>query len=306
MNKKNINLFRIIIGFCILLYVVFGTSFLDNIKESTASIANISETEVTKKVEVDGNLNVYFIDVGQADSILITNNEHNMLIDAGNNEDGKKLVDYFKNIGITSFDYVVGTHPHEDHIGGMDDIINNFDISTFYMPDVITTTKTFEDVLDVLEAKNMSIEVPKIGDDFNLGNAKIEVMYAGDDTNDLNDSSIVLRLTYGNNSFLFTGDATSNVEKQILKKNINSDVLKLGHHGSQYSSTNDFLDAVKPRYAVISVGKNNSYGHPNNETLNKLNNRNIKINRTDQDGTIIFTSDGENISVETVKTDTNG
>ncbi len=306
MNKKNINLFRIIIGFCILLYVVFGTSFLDNIKESTASIANISETEVTKKVEVDGNLNVYFIDVGQADSILITNNEHNMLIDAGNNEDEKKLVDYFKNIGITSFDYVVGTHPHEDHIGGMDDIINNFDISTFYMPDVITTTKTFEDVLDVLEAKNMSIEVPKIGDDFNLGNAKIEVMYAGDDTNDLNDSSIVLRLTYGNNSFLFTGDATSNVEKQILKKNINSDVLKLGHHGSQYSSTNDFLDAVKPRYAVISVGKNNSYGHPNNETLNKLNNRNIKINRTDQDGTIIFTSDGENISVETVKTDTNG
>lgn len=306
MNKKNINLFRIIIGFCILLYVIFGTSFLDNIKESTASIANISETEVTKKVEVDGNLNVYFIDVGQADSILITNNEHNMLIDAGNNEDGKKLVDYFKNIGITSFDYVVGTHPHEDHIGGIDDVINNFDISTFYMPDVITTTKTFEDVLDTLEAKNMSIEVPKIGDNFHLGNAKIEVMYAGDDTNDLNDSSIVLRLTYGNNSFLFTGDATSNVEKQILKKNINSDVLKLGHHGSQYSSTNDFLDVVKPKYAVISVGKNNSYGHPNNEILNKLNNRNIKINRTDQDGTIIFTSDGENISVETVKTDTNG
>lgn len=301
--KKNkiINIISIIV---VVLYVIFGTNFIDEIKNSTASVSNAFEEN--EKLEVSGELKVYFLDVGQADSILIRTDNHNMLIDAGNNEDGEKLVSYFNNLGITKFDYVIGTHAHEDHIGGMDDIINNFFIDTFYMPDATTTTKTFEDVLDALISKNLSINIPKIDSEFDLEDAKLKVIYAGDETNDLNDSSIVLKLTFGNNSFLFMGDATSNVEKQILNKNISSDVLKVGHHGSQYSSKEEFLDMVKPKYAVISAGKNNSYGHPTKETLNKLMDRNIKIYRTDMDGTIIFTSSGNDISVETVTTDTNG
>lgn len=302
MKKKGIiNIISIIV---VVLYVIFGTNFIDEIKNSTASVSNAFEEN--EKLEVSGELKVYFLDVGQADSILIRTDNHNMLIDAGNNEDGEKLVSYFNNLGITKFDYVIGTHAHEDHIGGMDDIINNFDIDTFYMPDATTTTKTFEDVLDALISKNLSINIPKIDNEFDLEDAKLKVIYAGDETNDLNDSSIVLKLTFGNNSFLFMGDATSNVEKQILNKNISSDVLKVGHHGSQYSSKEEFLDMVKPKYAVISAGINNNYGHPTKETLNKLMDRNIKIYRTDMDGTIIFTSSGNGISVETIATNTNG
>ncbi len=302
MKKKGIiNIISIIV---VVLYVIFGTNFIDEIKNSTASVSNAFEEN--EKLEVSGELKVYFLDVGQADSILIRTDNHNMLIDAGNNEDGEKLVSYFNNLGITKFDYVIGTHAHEDHIGGMDDIINNFDIDTFYMPDATTTTKTFEDVLDALISKNLSINIPKIDNEFDFEDAKLKVIYAGDETNDLNDSSIVLKLTFGNNSFLFMGDATSNVEKQILNKNISSDVLKVGHHGSQYSSKEEFLDMVKPKYAVISAGKNNNYGHPTKETLNKLMDRNIKLYRTDMDGTIIFTSSGNGISVETIATNTNG
>ncbi len=301
-NKKTI--INIIVGIAIIFYIIFNSDIVNEINKTMASVANVSDTE--EKVEVDGDITVSFIDVGQADSILIRTNGHNMLIDAGNNSDGEKLVSYFNNLGITNFDYVIGTHAHEDHIGGMDDIIENFDIDTFYMPDATTTTKTFEDVLDALISKDMSINVPKIDDEFYLDSAKIKVIYAGDKTNDLNDSSIVLKLTYGNNSFLFTGDATSNVEKVILNKDIKADVLKVGHHGSGYSSTDEFLNVVNPKYGVILVGKNNSYGHPTKETLDKLINKNIKIYRTDQDGTITFTSDGKYISVKTMITDTDG
>ena len=237
---------------------------------------------------------------------IVYQGEYNMLIDAGNNEDGEKLVSYLKSLNVNGFDYVIGTHPHEDHIGGMDDIINNFEIDNYYMPDKLSTTKTFEDVLDALDAKGLSYNVPKIDDEFKLGDATFKVIYSGDDTNDINDSSIVLKMTYGDNSFLFTGDATSNVEEIILNQDIKSDVLKVAHHGSSYSSTTEFLDKVDPKYAIISVGTNNSYNHPASITLQKLSNRDITVYRTDLDGTIIFTSDGTNLSVQTNKTDTNG
>lgn len=267
---------------------------------------NIKTESVSKEVYDD--LRVSFLDVGQADSILIENKDEVMLIDAGNNEDGELLIKYFREKGITNFKYLVGTHPHEDHIGGLDDVINNFDIGTIYLPDVMTTTKTFVDVLDAMENKNISYTVPSIGDSFELGDAIVQVIYTGNEKNDLNNSSIVLRLTYGNNSFLFMGDATSKVEKKILdsKLNIESDVLKLGHHGSKYSSTNNFLDKVKPRYSVISVGDGNSYKHPHDVTLKKLEKRNVIIHRTDKMGTIIMTSDGENITFSNMETNVNG
>ena len=247
-----------------------------------------------------------FLDVGQADSILINANNKYMLIDAGNNEDGEKLVMYLKSLGIEKFDYVVGTHAHEDHIGGMDNIIDSFDIGTFYMPDVITTTKTFEDVLDSLEKKNLNFDTPQIGSTFDLGKAKIETIYVGKDSKNLNNSSIILKLTYGNVSFLFTGDTESDVEKTLLNKDIESDVLKVAHHGSNTSSSNAFLKKVNPKYAIISVGTGNSYGHPKSVILDRLEKLGTKIYRTDELGTIIVTTDGEKIEVSNVKTDTNG
>ena len=306
MNYKKLNkLIKIIIGLVILIVVTIQGNLFDNVSNATASI-----NDSTKSDKIDAkakeNFSVSFIDVGQADSVLIRNGNYNMLIDAGNNEDGEKLVNYFKSLGIEEFTYVFATHPHEDHIGGMDDIINNFKIDNYYMSNKLSTTKTFMDVLDALDGRNLKYMVPNKGDTLKLGDANIKVIYPGDDKSNINDSSIVLKVTYGKNSFLLTGDATSNVERKIYNENIKSDVLKVAHHGSSYSSTDVFLDKVKPYYAVISVGKNNIYNHPSNKTLEKLNKRNIKAYRTDLDGTIVFISDGDNLSVKALKTDTNG
>ena len=275
-----------------------------------------SEDEVTKttvgsindavKLTVEGNLNVYYFDVGQADSILLENNGKYMLIDAGNNADGEPLVEYFNDLGIESFEYVIATHAHEDHIGGMDDVINNFEVKNFYMPDVVTTSKTFENLLGALESRSVAFQTPEIGSLFVFGGCKFEVLHVGTESDDLNDTSIVVRGLYGNNSFIFMGDATSNVEEKLLNDNIDSDVLKVGHHGSKYSSTVSFLKKVTPQYAIISVGKNNSYGHPHDVTFSKLNDVGAKIYRTDEDGTIIVSSDGENVTFKTVDTELDG
>lgn len=258
------------------------------------------------KVATKGDLSIYYFDVGQADSILLTNNDKYMLIDAGNNADGKNIVNYLKKMGINKLDYLVATHAHEDHIGGMDDIINSFDIGTFYMPDVVTTTKTFEDLIIALEDNNVKVDTPSIGDIFLFGGCKFEVLHLDDDESDLNNTSIVLRGLYGNNSFLFMGDATSEVEKEILNSNIDSDVLKVGHHGSRYSSSVNFLKKVTPKYSIISVGDDNSYNHPHSVTFTKLKDVNSEVYRTDNDGTIFVTSDGKDIEIEKLDLSLNG
>lgn len=293
-KKKEHKVLRLIL---IIITIIYGL-YLSRI-DSTYSMPNNN---------VNSNLIISYLDVGQADSILIENNNEYMLIDAGNNNDGELLVKYFKNKGITEFKYLIGTHPHEDHIGGLDDIISNFDINTIYIPDAITTTKTFMDVLDAIEEKNMTYSVPKINETFTLGEALITVLYTGTDTKDLNNTSIVLRLDFGNTSYLFTGDATEKTENILLKdnSNLNADVLKIGHHGSKYSTTDDFLKRVNPKYAIISVGKDNTYKHPEDIILKKLKTNNIEIHRTDLEGTIIVTSDGKNISIKNINTSLDG
>ena len=292
-----------------LFLVVFGSIFYF-LEPSQANPNTPTPTpeivQANQEIQDGEKLQIWFLDVGQADSILIQNGDANMLIDAGNNEDGKKLVSYFQSLGIETFQYVIGTHAHEDHIGGMDDIIDNFDIDTFYMPDAITTTATFESVLDSLEAKNIAFQTPSIDSIFKLGNATIDVLYVGTDNSDLNNTSIVLKLTYGNTSILFMGDAEKEVETIIEKKDISADVLKVGHHGSNTSSSKTFLEKVNPSYAIISVGTGNSYGHPSNTTIQNLENQNIQIYRTDENGTIIMTSDGTDITFQTIQTNTNG
>ena len=295
---------RRVLEFISIIIIVLGYYFYDDIEGYINKYTqdNISDVIVTKP----DNLEIYYLDVGQADAILIRHLDNNILIDAGNNADGKLLVDYFKSLGISHFDYVIGTHAHEDHIGGMDDVIDNFKIDHFYMPDAITTTKTFEDVVDSLSNNKVKFETPKIDDDFNLADLKFKILYVGNDKSDLNNTSIVLKLYYGNTSYLFTGDATSEVEKKIINKDIKSDVLKVGHHGSQYSSSANFISEVHPKYSIISVGKNNDYNHPRDVVLKKLEKVGSSIYRTDNDGTILVKSDGKGIEIEKIVTNTNG
>lgn len=296
-SKKDIPLLILIIAIIGYIFATYG----ENLSSSLTEEGNLNQNNVTT------DLKVYFFDVGQADSILITNNGHNMLIDAGNNEDGPKLVKYIKeDLGITEFDYLIGTHPHEDHIGGLDDIINNFDIKKIYLPDITTTTKTFEDVLDAISSKELTITIPKIGETFKLGEADFTVLYTGTNSSDLNSTSIITKMIFGKYSYLFTGDTTSDIEKTILDQNIDIDVLKVAHHGSKYSSSLEFLKKATPSYAIISVGKNNSYNHPSSETINNLKKYTNNIYLTSELGTILLTSNGQTIDVSYLDTNTDG
>lgn len=308
MKKKKIGVLGIILIILVSILETYNVD-LDTLYSYFISdkpqIEEIENDIPTSKV-FNSKLKVYYLDVGQADCILIQNENDNMLIDAGNNEDGTKLVKYLQSLGITNFKYVVGTHPHEDHIGGLDNIIKEFNIEKVLLPDAYTTTATFEDVLIALEDKNLNFEVPNIGKTLSLGEARIEIIHTESNPEDLNDSSIVLRLDYGENSFLFSGDATSTIEKKILNKNIAVDIYKVAHHGSSYSNSESFLNKVNPSIGIISTGKNNSYNHPHLEVVKRLEERNIKLYRTDKLGTILVTSDGKNYDITSFKTDTNG
>ena len=299
MKKKYKKILSAIIAILIILFYNYYT------KDIEPSNANKETTPVINTVTSD--LQIYYFDVGQADSILILNNDTSMLIDAGNNADGPLLVDYIKNkLKINKIDIVVGTHPHEDHIGGIDDIINNFDIGDVYLPEVITTTKTFEEMITAIENKDLAISVPEIGEKFKLGEADFEIIYTGTDDKDLNATSIIINMLYGEKSYLFTGDTTEEVEATILNKNIDIDVLKVAHHGSRYSSSYEFLNIATPEFAIVSVGEENSYEHPHIEAINRIKKHTNNIYMTKDVGTIHLTSDGKNIDIEYLNTNTNG
>ena len=271
--------------------------FANTVSDEGELYNNKNEQQVEFVAQED--LLIDFIDVGQADSILIRNQDEVMLIDAGTNEAGETVVNYLEKLGITKINYLIGTHPHEDHIGGLDDVINNFDIEQIYMPKIETTTKTFEDVLEAIENKNLTVIAPNKGDKIELGQAVGKFMTEPIlDKDNLNLSSLVLRLEFGNTSYLFMGDAEEENEKTINWPK--TDVLKVGHHGSNTSSGESFLEQVHPQYAIIMVGKDNSYGLPKQEIIDKLNNIGSEIYRTDEDGTIQIISDGNNIEIKII------
>lgn len=256
--------------------------------ENLKNVTIKTSKEVTKDFTSDDNnsLKVYYFDVGQADSILIQNNGQNMLIDAGNNEDGEILTNNLKTLGVENIDYLIGTHPHEDHIGAMDDIIYKFKIGKIFMPNVTTNTKTFEDVIDAVAEKELQIETPKENDEFQVGNAKCQILYVGEDKENLNLSSIIIKMEYDNLNYLFTGDTETEIENKVNFGKIN--ILKVAHHGSDTSSSKKFVKETAPEIAIISVGKGNSYGHPNNEILKRYEEIGSKIYRTDEVGNIFI------------------
>lgn len=270
--------------------IVAGT-----IQKTTSSKENINKGEDT----VNGTLKVHFIDVGQGDSILITQDGKNMLIDAGNNPDGPLVVNYLKKQGITKLDYLIGTHPHEDHLGGIDIVIKAFSIDKVYLPKTTANTATFKDVITAITNKSLKITTPVVGSTFNVGEATATILAPNNAKyEDANNYSIVLKLKFGNTNFIFMGDAENISEGEILAKqlDIKADVIKIGHHGSSSSTSQKFLDKVSPKYAVISVGKNNDYGHPHQSTMDKLKTKGIIVYRTDENGSIVATSDGQTIT----------
>ena len=298
-TKKVISLLLTLL-FSLFLISCGKSSQVNNTNSTTVATAE-TKTETQKTL---GDLKIHYIDVGQGDSELIQVDGKNILIDAGTSD--KKALDYLKSIGVTKIDYAIATPPHEDHSGSMDDVINNLKFGTFYAPKATTTTKTFENMVDALKNKNLKMNVPKVGDQITVGDATLTFLAPNSAKyEDLNNYSVVCKLKYGNTSFIFMGDAEDISEGEILQKqlDIQADVLKVGHHGSHSSTTQAFLDKVNPKYAVISCGKDNDYGHPHKETLDKLNAKNINIFRTDLEGTIIATSDGTNITFNTKSVD---
>lgn len=315
-SKKYSKKINIVIAFIILLiiWIIFNSTFTKslatNIKTKAEQIAVQIRDEINSTMHEDtsdksksiytnlGDLKVFFIDVGQADSILIVEDNEAMLIDAGNNDDGKEVVEFIKNEGIEQIKYAIGTHAHEDHIGGLDDVIDSIEIDNLLMPETQTNTKTYEDVIDSAGEKELEIKNPKKEEKFSVGDAICEIMTDEiKDKKNLNESSIIIRMTYGNESFLFMGDAE--VENEATRQWPETDVLKVGHHGSNTSSSERFLKQVNPKIAIIMVGKNNTYKLPKDIILERIQKIGTTIYRTDIDGNILISSDGNSIEVFT-------
>lgn len=248
-------------------------------------------------------LKVHYLDVGQGDSIFIElpNNE-TMLIDAAESYQSENIINYLKNLNYQKIDYVIGTHPHTDHIGGLKDIINTFEIGKIYMPKVVSTTKTYESLLMAIKDKNLKINTAKAGTTIiDTDTLKINILAPNNSTHtELNNYSAVSKITYGTTKFLFMGDAEKLSENEI-KENVTADVIKIGHHGSNTSSSIDFIKKVNAKYGIISVGLNNKYNLPKEETITNWENSGTKIYLTSINGTITTISDGTNIKIESEK-----
>lgn len=280
---------------------IFKLEFIPTSAELSAMLTGRNTTVTT----ADGEISVHYINVEQGDCELIVAGDTRVLIDTGEAIFSNRVINYISSLGIRRLDYVIASHPHEDHIGGMADVLEKFTVGKVIMPEIpnsiLPMTRNFERMLDVISRKKIDAEYSRTGTIIPLGNgAELQILApVHDDYSDLNNFSIVCRLVHGENSFLFTGDIERAAENDILNSGeyIRSDVLKVGHHGSTSSSTADFIEAVSPKYAVICVGKDNSYGHPKQAVIDRLTKYGAVILTTMESGNIVFVSDGEKYSI---------
>ena len=260
-------------------------------------------TQKTPVAKSESELIIYNIDVGQADCALVLCGDKSMLIDGGNVSDSSLIYSFLKEHQINHLDYIIATHPHEDHVGGLSGALNFATVEKVYCPVKEYDSKAFKDFVKYLNVQEKEITIPEPGEIFMLGDATIQIIGPLKKYSDINNFSIVLRITFNNTSFLFTGDIERDAELDIIDSgyDLKSNVLKVSHHGSSSSSTYPFLYYVMPEYAVISCGKNNAYSHPDEATLSKFKDLSAKIYRTDLHGTITCISDGVNIIFKTTK-----
>lgn len=282
-----------LVAFMLILFALYEFGGYENPLNGLEGVLGISPTDKTQE------LRVQIIDVGQGDSILVQCGEKSLLVDAGDNGSEQKIMNVLRSRGIQKLDYIVATHPHADHIGAMPEIINEFGASVLIMPKIpanlVPTSATFSAFLDAIENNCDKRVYSSVGHKYSLGTATFEIVAPiSQNDEDLNENSVVIMLTYGNNSFLLTGDASEEEEKEIINSQyaLDCDVLKVGHHGSSTSSSAMFLQKAKPEICVISCGADNRYGHPHSKTVKRLNNICKRLYRTDVSGDIVFTSDG--------------
>lgn len=276
-------------------------------KDTFISSEHREESNVEEIRDLSGKLKVHYINVGQGDSTLIElPNGKNVLIDGATRSNGQTVLDYLDNLRVEKIDYLIATHPHEDHIGGLINVVKQYEIGEIFMPKKAHTTIVFEDLLLAIKEKGYSITNPEVGAVlFDEDGLSMNVLApSGASGNNLNNYSIANRLVFGNTAFVFTGDAEQQSEKNMVENecDLEADVLKIGHHGGDTSSISSFLSAVNPDYGIISAGKDNQYGHPHINVLNRLADHSIKVFRTDRDGTIIAKSDGDKIEFNQIDT----
>lgn len=249
------------------------------------------------------NLEVSIVNVGQGDSIFIkTSNGKTILVDTGSIKEKEKMFKFLKSKDIKNIDMLIGTHPHEDHIGNMEAVVKNYTIGEIYMPKVTHTSKTFKNTINAIKDKGLTVKMANLSEKLKFDDIIIEFLAPNSESyKDLNNYSIVTKVTYGENSFLLTGDAEKESEEEMLSKkyDLKADVLKLAHHGSSTSNTKKFLAAVNPKFSVASCGEGNEYKHPHKEVVELLDKMNIPLLKTYETGTITFISDGKNITVNT-------
>ena len=303
-NRKRLVNFICILGIVVLLVLYHEhPEFFEPSDNSTLPEDTLQE--IVEQTNFGGEeLYLHMIDVGQADSFLFVQGKKTALIDCGTRDTGKEVVSYINDMGITKLDYVFGTHPHDDHMGGMYDVVSNFEIGEIIMPKVkdgLVTTNWYMKLLKKIKEDNIKVVYPEVGDVFNLETATMKVVEQfepGEAGNNLNNYSTVIKVTLGQMDVLMTGDAETQVEKSILSSGeyIDSEVLKVGHHGSDTSTSKEFLDAVDPDYGLISCKVGNKYNHPIKSTMDKLENSNVIVYRTDECGDVILTITENNIS----------
>ncbi len=259
--------------------------------------------EVTNLPDEGGSFQVHFIDVGQADAALVVCDGHAMLIDGGNAEDSDLVYSYLERHGVKHLDYMVASHAHEDHIGGLSGALNYATVGTAFCPVTEYGSKVFQSMVKYLDDQEKVLTVPEPGERFTLGSAWVEILGPVQEYDDTNDTSIVLRIDYGETSFLFTGDMETGAEQDLMESgaDVRATVLKAGHHGSDTSTSYQFLREVMPKYTVISVGEGNSYGHPSEEVLSRFRDAGTEVYRTDMQGHIIAVSDGKTVAFHTEK-----